>query len=240
MECPEKTDLISFIMEKYLSYDEAVQIKQHLRECDICRTNYAELKGKIDRMMLENKQECEMYRARLMQFHLESGKIPDSKHIEECDACRALNDIVEDNPEFEKIVNLDFPVPESLTNTIDSLLSRKGTAYQENPAYKLKEFFKEKEEHLFEKVVLFLTPAPQPAFLGKRSSGVKNVEFTGKSIVIATGKAHATVKIYSIKNTELESKKTDEEGIVVFENFLPGKYKILVENHKISQLNYFS
>ncbi|MBD3291062.1 hypothetical protein GF337_19800 [candidate division KSB1 bacterium] len=175
-----------------------------------------------------------------MKFHVESDEIPDSKHIEECYACRALNDIVKDTPEFEEIMALNIPVPATLKNTIDSLLSHRQAAHPENSALKLKDFFKDKKEHLFDKISLFLTPAPQPAFLGKRLSGVKEVELTGKSVVISTGKAHAAVKIYSIKDIELQSKKTDGEGIVVFENFLPGKYKIYMEGFKIEKLNYIT
>jgi hypothetical protein len=226
-------------MNDYLPLDAEHRIGQHLKECDVCQNIYIFLKKQLNQMKVENERECDMYRRQLLQHDAgENSNLAELNHIEECESCRALHDIITGVPEFDDIVNLNVIVPQNLTHSIESLLSQKRAEHFENPKNGLIEFLKDKKADLFEKVVLFLTPAPHPAFLGTRRSTGEQVNFNGKTVVLATGRANADVRIYSMKNIELENKKTNQEGIVVLENFLPGKYKIYVEGFNIEKLNY--
>ncbi len=241
MQCLNRMEIIAYIMNKYLPLETEHRIGQHLKECDVCQNNYILLKQQINHIIVENERECDMYRRQLLQHDEGECNIQaDLNHIEECESCRALHDIITGFPEFADIVNLNVNIPENLTHSIESLLSRKRAEHFENPKNGLNEFLKDKKADLFEKIVLFLTPAPQPAFLGGKSSDSEQVSFNGKTVVLATGKPNANVRVYSMKNVELENKKTNQEGIVVVDNFLPGKYKIQVDGFKIENLNYIS
>lgn len=239
MDCLNRTDIIAYIMNDYLPHDAEHHIGQHLKECDVCQNTYIFLKNQLNQLKVENERECDMYRRQLLQHDAgENSNLAELNHIEECESCRALHDIITRVPEFDDIVNLNVIVPQNLTHSIESLLSQKRTEHFENPKNGLLAFLKDKKADVFEKIILFLTPAPQPAFLGSRRSGGEQVNFNGKTVVLATGKPNADVKIYSMKNIELEHKTTNQEGIVVLENFLPGNYKIQVQGFKIEELNY--
>ena len=239
MECLNRTEIIAYIINENLPQEEEHRIGRHLKECDVCQNKYIYLKKQINQIIFENERECDMYRRQLLQYDGgERSNHAGLNHIEECESCRALFDIITSIPEFDDIVNLNVTVPQNLTHSIERLLKQKRSEHFENPKNGLIEFLKDKKADVFEKIVLFLTPAPQPAFLGTRRSAGEQVNFNGKKVVLATGRANADVRIYSMKNIELENKKTNQEGIVVLENFLPGKYKIQVDGFKIEELNY--
>jgi hypothetical protein len=134
---------------------------------------------------------------------------------------------------LEEAEKLDYPVSEQLAHRFDYLLVDDVQASSQISA---RPSLSEKVGELLERIVLILTPTPEPVFLGETIKGEARVKITGDAISIQVGAPGRMVRIFSSDGKELEALTSDENGLVRFQDYEPDEYLIKVEGFKIQEV----
>ena len=134
---------------------------------------------------------------------------------------------------LEEAARLDYPVSEQLKHRFDYLL---GDDLEASSQISMRPSLSEKVGELLERIVLILTPMPEPAFLGETIKGEARLKITGNAVSIEAGAPGRMVRIFSRDGEELEALASDENGLVRLRDYEPDVYLIKVEGFKIQEV----
>lgn len=239
MQCPTKEDLLLHLANDFQKQQEKSGMQEHLEACPNCHGQALALERALDALRKENEHECDAVMANLLDYL--DGKAATAagtdikEHLEECKACQALQQGLAQELSYEEVMALDYPVPESLQEKIEKILS----ANQENSVIDdIVQAITNKVDELVDRIVLVLAPMPAPAFLGTPVGGTVPIETTAtRDLKVEVGAAGRMVKIFSEDDAELGRQISGENGIVVFKDFVPATYKLRVEGFEIKDIN---
>jgi hypothetical protein len=238
MECPAKNDLLLYLVNEFQEPQEKNELRAHLDACRNCQEQALALQRALKEVQQENARECDLVMANLSDY-LDGRKTTVSgivlkDHLQECDICRALERRLATELSYEEVMALNYPVPASLEQKIEKILA----ANQEHsPLADLIESLAGKVDALVDRIVLVLAPAPAPAFLGNRLAGTAQIQTTcTRDLSIDVGAPGRKAKIFSEDNVELDRQISDQNGIVVFKDFVPATYKLFVEGFEIKDV----
>lgn len=240
MSCLEKTDLIFYILNNFQLATQHQETEQHLKTCPDCRHRINELKLEIEKMQYANSEACEMVQNSLLDYTEDRLPEPASlnikAHIDECEKCDYVYRLIEQKNSFEDVQAFDIPVPQRLTDNIKRILIKSTSDLKPIDYGKIASSISSKAHDVIEKFVLTLHPSPKLAFLGGEIHGEAVVEFKGHDVSIDIKSSGQAVKIFSLDKNELACELSNEKGVVTFKDFLPGKYKIMVEGFAIEDV----
>ncbi len=239
MQCPTREDILLHLANDFQEQQEKSEMQKHLGACPNCHKQALALERVLDAMRQESEHECDAVMANLLDYL--DGKVTTvagtdiKEHLEECNACQALQQSLAHELSYEEVMALDYSVPESLREKVEKILS----ANQDNS--RLADFAKaitNKVDELVDRIVLVLTPMPAPAFLGAAVGGTAPIETTAtRDLKVEVGAAGRMVKIFSEDGVELGRQISGENGIVIFKDFVPATYKLHVEGFEIKDVN---
>jgi hypothetical protein len=238
MECPTQEDLLLHLVNDFEEQAEGGEIHEHLDACANCREKVSALERWLEALRQEGKRECDATLAGLADSldgkTAALAEIDLPEHLGECEFCRALRRKLAEEFSYDEVLALDYPVPESLEQKIKSLLA----ANQDNsPIVDAVESLINKVDDLVDRIVLVLTPAPAPAFLGNPLWGTAQIETTEmRDLKVDISEPERLVKIFSADDIELGRQISDQNGVVVFKDFVPATYKLLVEGFEIKDV----
>jgi hypothetical protein len=238
MECPTKNDLLLYLVNEFQAPQEKSEWRAHLDACRNCQEQALALQRALTDVQQENARECDVVMANLSDYlggkKFTAAGIVLKNHLEECDVCRALERRLAREISYEEVLALDYPVPASLEQKIEKILA----ANQEHsPLADLIESLAGKVDALVDRIVLVLTPSTTPVFLGNRLAGAAQIQTTcTRDLSIDVGAPGRKAKIFSEDNVELDRQISDQNGIVVFKDFVPATYKLFVEGFEIKDV----
>jgi len=95
-------------------------------------------------------------------------------------------------------------------------------------------------ENYFQKIYSQFSKLPQvaPSFLGSHPRGTKKITHDQGDIILNVGCKKKEIKLFSTDNVELDSQKSDENGIVIFKDFIGGEYQVQLEGFEIIDIKY--
>jgi hypothetical protein len=232
-----REDLILYLTGVYLTAPEKAEIEQKLKQSPQLLPEIEKLRQQIDQFLQENNKERELVLAHLEDY-LE-GRITALHGVDfqqllaEHPDCERIYRRLQKELTLEETARLDYPVSEQLEHRFDYLLVddlEASSPIGTRPA------LSEKVEELIERIMLILTPMPEPAFLGETIKGEARVEITGDAVSIEVGAPGRMVRILSRDGKELEALASDENGLVRFRDYEPDEYLIKVEGFKIQEV----
>lgn len=237
MKCPTYHELLDYMINDFQTEEEKATMKAHVDGCLDCSQQVQALEPNIAAMIFRAEQECDLVRENLMEYI--DGKIATvsgikiKEHLAECNTCSVIHQQLTANLSVEQGKALGYQVPERLTRNLKRMLAEAANAA---PPAAIGERLKQRARDLVDRLVLVLAPAPEPAFLGGAITGEASVEITGSALEVNAGAAGRVVKIFSPKNEELDRQISDQAGLVVFKDFEPGRYKIVIEGFVIKEV----
>lgn len=237
MKCRQREELLLYLTNAFHTVEEKSELEAHLQACPDCRDQAVALKHEYDAMRRENKRECDAVMLNLPAYL--DGKtittdVDMKEHLNECQACQMLQRALKKKLVYEQVLAFDYAPPQSLEQKINDLLA----ANQENsPLAALVDSLTNKVDELIDRIVLVLRPMPAPVFLGGAAFDAVPIETTStRDLKVDVGAPGRTVKIFSADDVELDSQISTPDGIVVFKDFVPAKYKLQVEGFEINDL----
>jgi DNA-binding FrmR family transcriptional regulator len=242
MECPTKEDLLLHLVNDFEEPREEDAIPEHLEACPNCRGQARALERVIDNMQREGGRECDAVIAHLLDYL--NGKVKSvegvdlSEHLKECHACNTLQQNLAPELSYDEVMAFDFPLPDSLQHRIEKILA--ANSEPSLLANFIGSFINQVDEFV-ERITLILQPSPAPAFLGKVLTGTAQIETTAtRDLIIKVGEAGRIVKLFSENDVELDRQISGPDGNVVFKDFVPATYKLLVEGFEIKDVDLWS
>ena len=239
MECPAKEDLLLHLVNDFEEPREDDAIPEHLEACPNCRGQARVLERVLDNMQQEGERECDAVIAKLLDYlngkvkSVEASDLPE--HLEECHACNALQQNLAQELSYDEVMAFDFPLPASLQHGIEKILAANS---KPSPLAEVIGSFINQVDELVERITLILQPSPAPAFLGKHLMGTAQIETTStRDLKIEVGESGRLVKIFSETDVELDRQISGPDGSVVFKDFVPAAYKLLVEGFEIKDVD---
>jgi hypothetical protein len=232
-----REDLILYLTGAYVTTPEKAEIEQKLKQSLQLVLVLEKLRQQIDRFRQENQKERELILAHLEDYL--DGKITVvhgvdfPKFFAEHPDCKRIYGMLQQELTLEEAAKLDYPVSEQLAHKFDYLLA---DDLQASSQISTRPALSEKVVELIERIVLILTPMPEPAFLGETIKGEARVEITGNAFAIEVGAPGRMVRILSPDGKELEALTSDENGLVRFQDYEPDEYLIKVEGFKIQEV----
>jgi len=238
MECPTKNDLLLYLVNEFQAPQEKNELRAHLDACRNCQEQVLALKNALNDVEQDNTHECDIVMANLSDYL--DGKVKTvtgivlKDHLEDCAACRALQERLTPEPSYEDVMALDCSVPAALEQKIEKILAANQA---HSPLLDIVESLAGKVDALVDRIVLVLTPASAPVFLGNRPAGTAQIQTTcTRDLKVDVGAPGRKAKIFSEDDVELDRQISDQNGIVVFKDFVPATYKLLVEGFEIKDV----
>lgn len=219
MKCLLDNQIILYLTAFGLTDAQKEMLEKHFDECDDCRKRKEIYANKIDRIIKQNRSECVTVEENLVDFFL--GDVDDclhekiKQHLQTCESCQYL---------FEKLKQ--SPAPKNYSQTFHSQFSKLP--------FKMRDFIDNLQDRLATLAVLTVKPLKAaPVFLGSHLRGTKNITHAQGDIIVNVGCKKKEVKLFSTNDVELDSQKSDENGIVIFKDFIGGDYKLQLEGFEI-------
>lgn len=234
MKCPTKDELVFSIINGSQVEEDNSRIRSHLRECKKCRAAHAMLEMEIKQMTRENVAECDQVRSLLVDFQDglldEKGRQKVQEHLSQCDGCNFLHQLLRRPISLEEAEKINYPVPERLHQAVKALVSEAA------PSDAVKMGWRELLKPIYEamdKIIVILSPAPQPVFLGDHLQGAQSITISRRDMAIYVGRPGLAVKLFSNDGQELASDVSNEAGMVIFKDFFADTYKLIVQGYEI-------
>jgi len=240
MACLTKSELIFFILNEFQNAEEHIHTQNHLNICPKCREKLHVLEKEVTQMNERNEKECKLIREHLLDYA--EGKctniagIDMAEHLEECTNCNFIYEQLQKKLTLQETEPLNIPIPDRLTKNIQQLLNKKSMDLKTQ--IKPVKALKSKLYALMDRIELFVVPTPAPEFLSNTIiTGDAEIEFFDKDVAVDVGATGRKVKLFSLENLELDCQISNQDGIVVFKDFLPDKYKIIVDGFEIKEVH---
>ncbi|MDZ7360003.1 MAG: zf-HC2 domain-containing protein [candidate division KSB1 bacterium] len=238
MECPTKNDLLLYLVNEFQAPQEKNALRAHLDACRNCYEQALVLQQALNDIQQENGRECEIVMDNLSDYL--DGKITTAagvvlkSHLKECAICQNLERRLATEISYENVMALGYPVPASLAQKIEAILAANQG---DSPLADLVESLAGKVDALVDRIVLALTPSAAPAFLGNHPAGTAQIQTTcTRDLKIDVGAAGRPAKIFSEDDVELDRQISDQNGLVIFKDFVPATYKLSVEGFDIKDV----
>jgi hypothetical protein len=218
-----KSEIILYSTQFGLTDVQRQNAEKHLLLCEACSASQRQFADKIQRMVAENELECQAFENDMADFLLGELSLARNqaiqKHLEDCPRCRFVFHFV------KKFLPADAADPAVGGVSMIKKISR---------------YLAELKSTLGTIVNLSIIPLSEaPAFLGKHTpSGLTRISHTGGDICLNIPKPFKNISLLTPDFLELKTLKTDEFGIVVFKDYLPGEYQIGVEGFEVSDVKY--
>jgi hypothetical protein len=216
--------ILLYLTRYGLTKEKREGIDNHLLTCAECNTRKDKYFQLLADMQRENKIECTQTENMLVDYRLErlsEAQIQKIEaHLETCDSCKFISE------------RLNFGV-------LSDVKEKSRTSISDQIQNELERLLHQVKSKLVTFAILIIQPLePAPAFLGRPTRGLKQVTHNGGSLVLNIGGADHNVHLYSMNAMKLDSRKSDEFGIVTFDDFLPGDYQIQVDGYRIDNIEY--
>lgn len=220
-----KTEIILYATQFGLTESQRQDVEKHLLLCEECTEMHQQCANEIKKMVKENELECQSIEDDMADYLLDDispkRKLEIEQHLEKCDSCRfTLNSLK--NFSLEP-AEAHIPGKISISN-------------------KLKRYLAELKDAFGTIANLTINPLPTaPVFLGKHTQpGLERISHNGGDICLNIQKPFQNVSLFSSEQMELKTLKSDEFGIVVFEDFLPGDYQVGIDGFEVKNVKYMS
>lgn len=238
MTCLNKIQHISFLLDRFQEKSKHAAILSHLAMCADCRKKSKALNRQLGAMVKENNKECDLILNSLGEYIDGKLTIVDNinikNHLEECYYCNYIYQNIKKSYSFEQVNAFAIPVPHGLVNTIDVIV-KISSVFKIYKKLKIKQIIAGLKSYA-EGFLAPLTPAPAPAFLGATIGSAIEFELSNPEIPVVVGESGRVVKILSMEDKELDRQTSDENGIALFKDFYPGRYKIAVEGFEVAKI----
>jgi hypothetical protein len=244
MEHIEKSELILIASGRNSSVDQIIAKQQHLKQCESCRKQIAEIKIQLRKIKTENEQICETIVQQLYHSLDNSHPLelsPDlQQHFKTCDDCRALFMLYQ-RLSLDQIDDTDVDIPEErleiLTQKLYTAIRKlRGLPRLEpliSPTFTLKSLINKIRTIAVEtEPVLLFSPVRGEIIPGKQIFCHK-----GGKIRFQTHHNYKKVVLYAIFNEKFYEKMTDANGEVVFDNLLKDDYRIEIDGYEIKNIS---
>lgn len=220
-----ENELLLYVTEYGLTEQKRQSVEKHINFCNSCQERLVENRSKINSFATENQLECDQVEADLVEYKL--GELDKNReeeiksHLAECENCRYLLSHLQPPtlPILDGTVSKRFPgfPKDEILSLIYQIKSSIGTF-----------------------ISLTIQPLePTPVFLGEfHKNGAKKILHSGGDIILNINKKGKKVSLFSLHDLELDSQNSDEYGVAIFLDFLPGEYQIQVEDAEIKELQY--
>lgn len=216
--------ILLYLTRYGLTKEKREEINNHLLTCVECNTKKEKYSRLLTDMQQENETECTQIENQLVDFRL--GKLKESQiqqieaHLKTCDSCHFIYN------------RLNFPI-------LTDVKENSTPSFSEQLQKELEKYLHQLKSTLMTFASLILYPLePAPTFLGRPTRGLKEITHQGGNLVLNIGKTDHHVHLYSTNAMKLDTQKSDEFGIVTFNDFLPGKYQIQVDGYHIENIEY--
>ncbi len=244
MEHIEKSELILIASGRNSSVDQIVTKQQHLKQCQSCRKQVAEIKELLQKIKTENEQTCDIVVQQLYHSLDNSHPLelsPDlQQHFKTCDDCRALFMLYQ-RLSLDQIDDTDVDIPEErleiltqkLYTAIRKLRGHHRLEPLATPSFSFK-FLKNK--------IRMITVETEPVLLfstvrGGILPGKQIFCHKGGKIKFQTRHNHKKIVLYAIFNEKFYEKITDANGEVVFDNLINDDYRIEIDGYEIKNIS---
>lgn len=248
MQHIEKSELILIASGRNSIVDQIIAKQQHLKNCQFCRKQLAEIKKQLEIIKAENEQICETIVQHLFQL-LDNSHPPElpeeiRQHLEICDDCRALFSLhqhllLDENDDTD--INIPEEQLEILTQRLYSAIQKPRSLSQLEqlvPSSAILSFsFKSlinkiRTIHVETEPALLFSPVRGEILPGKQVFCHK-----GGKIRFRTSHNNKKFVLYAIFNEKFYEKMTDANGEVVFDNLAKDDYRIEIDGYKIKNIN---
>lgn len=235
MDQLSKEDLVLYLAGAYLSAPEKAEIEEKLKQSPLLQPELEKLRQRIDQFRQENESEREQILAHLEDYL--DGKITTLNGIDfqqlldEHPDCKRIYQMLQKELALDEAEKLNYPVSGQLAHRFDHLIPDDSASSPEPSPSLLA-----KVDALIERFVLEIVQPPDLAFLGSETAGAKQITTSGGNLEISVGEAGRVVKIFSMNDVVLDNQISDQTGKVVFKDFEPDTYKILVEGFEIKEV----
>jgi len=216
--------ILLYLTRYGLTKEKREEIDNHLLTCAECNTRKEKYSQLLAAMQRENKIECSQIENMLVDYRLDRLREAQVQkieaHLETCDSCKFISE------------RLNLGV-------LSDVREKSPTSLSDQIQNELEKLFHQLKSKLVTFAILIIQPLePAPAFLGRPTRGLKQLTHNGGSLVLNIGTAYQNVHLYSMTAMKLDSRKSDEFGIVTFDDFLPGDYQIQVDGYRIDNVEY--
>ncbi|MBN1350178.1 hypothetical protein JXJ21_12260 [candidate division KSB1 bacterium] len=224
MECLTDYQCILFLTEFGLNDIRRETFEAHFKSCTACSQKKEALQAQLQLADAGNRLYCIEIEENLVDYIV--GDIDEklgekiSSHLKKCFQCQYL---------YHKLIQ--SPLPDVKNNQDSSRLMKLPE--------KLHTFVEKLQRQLVTLANISIRPLNAvPAFLGSDESTGKKISHINGDIILNVGEKNKEVKLLSPKNVELDAQNSDENGVVVFKDFIGGEYRVQVEGFEVVDIKY--
>ena len=218
-------NILLYLTQYGLTEQKRQNLENHFVHCEKCNERIEHFSKLLAKITAENRIECEQIENDLIAYQFneldQTRRKEVEQHLRECENCQYIVSRLKGFPGGLKNNcpqdQLSTAVKSTVLEYIQNLKSKIGTV-----------------------VTLITEPlTPAPAYLGKNNSrSVRKIKHAGGNIVLNVGEYGLKTSLLSLENIELDVQITDECGLAIFQDFLPGEYQIYMKGIKISNMKY--
>jgi len=244
MEHIDKYDLILIASGRLSVVNQIVVKQQHLKSCQHCRKQLAEIKEQIQEIKTKNEEICESVFQQLSHSLENTHPLELSpefqQHLEKCDDCRALHTLFK-RLSIKELEETDIEIPEEkleiLTQKIFSAIRKmRGKIYLKpliTPLLDFKELFGDIR-------TIFVETKEKLSFSIVRGEILPDRQifsYNGGKIKFRTVHPFKKVILYAIFNEKFYEKMTDVNGEVIFDNLVNDDYRIEIDGYEVKNIS---
>ncbi|MBN2093122.1 zf-HC2 domain-containing protein, partial [candidate division KSB1 bacterium] len=217
--------ILLYLTQYGLTEQKRQEFESHLIHCEDCNARIEHFSGLLSKVTTENRLECEQIEDDLIDYNfgdLDTSRMEQIKlHLDECESCRYLASrlkiaMAETNENHSR-KSLSLPHKYQIMENVRIIKSKIGTI-----------------------INLLISPLePAPAFMGKNETrNLKRIQHSGGDLILNLNDYGMKASLLTLNNVELDFQISDECGLAIFSDFLPGMYHILIEGVQIKKLEY--
>ncbi|MBN1154359.1 zf-HC2 domain-containing protein [candidate division KSB1 bacterium] len=226
------SELILYVNKRGISDAERLSFEEHFLQCPQCSLLHEKILRESNKMLESNKTECHFFLKNIDEYldhNLNAEKKSKmDQHLEGCERCKSLYQWITEIPSRDAIEAENIYIP---------LQSRKNIESTVINAFQRKEKFKSKISTYIHEIELMLQPIrPEFAIRGNSDEELKVIEHAGGTLRIHTGLKNTDVELTNIFEEFTLKAKTNEHGIVIFNDVREGDYVISVKEYQIIEL----
>lgn len=160
------------------------------------------------------------------------------EHLNECDRCQQLYQLLMDLPDWEDVTTAEAEIPVSTQEKIENAVLH---AIKKDVLKQKVQLVPEKivtaVEDLVHKLILSFRPiSPAIVFRGNGSDDLKVIEHPGGDLHLTTGLKNVPLELTSIFEEFILKGQTDENGEIVFTNLARGEYLASMSGHRLTDI----
>ena len=240
MQCLNKCQMMLYLSQFGYTKEEKDKMKSHIDSCEACQAFRDRIAHQLSEALVRSRNQCQWVQNHLTDYldsELDSSETNRvTQHVKQCEVCHYYLKHAEQTFAEMKLDQATEEVPDAVTSRLKKAIHKiqKQMKHSEN-FQKHMGAIQRLFHDLSEYIELQLTPV-QLAFRGKTHLFEKEIEHTGGHLVVNIQDSDRIMRIRSSDDLELFQGKSDESGFVIFQELLPGTYKIIVEGYEIDSV----